>query len=114
MKYVIGILCFVLLVLYVDMVFVPDSLVRQKRSAGEMVKFYHNTRHGTPRDNIEIVSVELESTSYYPHGSRTFKVFHKMKDRDKINCMPNIKIDNTGTSAYHFFHWCYYYIKNNL
>ena len=64
-KYLIGIyalLVFIfLLILYVDMIYVPDPLNRQEQSAIYVV---HNLEQDVSKEDIDIVSVELKSTNY--------------------------------------------------
>ena len=117
-KYLIGIyalLVFIfLLILYVDMIYVPDPLNRQEQSAIYVVHNLEQDAYNVSKEDIDIdiVSVELKSTNYYPHASRTFNVYYTRKDSEEVRCYSNIKIDNSGRTFGDFYRWWYYYLKN--
>lgn len=115
-KYCIGIyalLVFIfLLIFYMDMVYVPDPLQRQEQSAVYVVYGIEQEHYNIPKEDIDIVSIELQSTRYFPHASRTFKVYYKRKDREEVKWYTNIRIDNSGQNFRQYYRWWYYYLKN--
>ncbi len=117
-KYFIGIyslLVFIfLLIVYVDMVYVPDPLHRHEQSAVYEVYSIEQDHYNIPKDDIDIVSIELESTNYYPHASRTFKVYYKRKGSEEVRWYSNLRIDNSGQTFRHYHRWWYYYLKNKF
>ncbi len=88
------IVCILLLQLisYVNRRYVPNPLMAQRKIAISKFLFFQDI----PKQDIEILRVELQSTHYFPWAHRDFKIYYKTKGSDEIRWVANIGVDNRG------------------
>ena len=114
MKYIIGIIGLIIasillfpLILYVDMVYIPDPIgVREKEAIKDFNYIMKSDRFSDHQD-VEIINLELRETTFNPYPMTWFYVHYEYKNKNSKE-IKNGCLMLGVTNQHHIWDWSIY------